>query len=171
MNSGLNNSTEVLYGVVSTATNAIEYKTENDNRAKKLNDAYWKSTAGYDAIFAEQVHSLRANEIQTTPPLVSGSLKMSLKSTFDVNDNKMLLPSIVNYVFPGDYGQNNENPAAVLTITEWLIHDVIRPLSGGFMNPWLYPTVQISDVSNLGILGINGVNFSLVSILGFSFAC
>jgi hypothetical protein len=151
MNSGLNNSTKVLYGVVSTATNAIEYKTENDNRAKKLNDAYWKSTAGYDAIFAEQVHSLRANEIQTTPPLVSGSLKMSLKSTFDVNDNKMLLPSIVNYVFPGDYGQNNENPAAVLTITEWLIHDVIRPLSGGFMNPWLYPTVQISDVSNLGV--------------------
>jgi hypothetical protein len=146
MNSGLINSTEYLYGFVSASVNAIEYKTENDNRAKQLNDAYWKSTAGYDAIFAEYTHSLTKSEIQTG--LVSGSLTLSLNSAFDVvsNRNISLLPSIVNYVFPGDSAHSNENPAAVLTITEWLIHDIIRPLGGGFMNPWMYPTVAVSDV-------------------------
>jgi hypothetical protein len=141
MQGGIVNQTGRIYELFMAAgvggINAVELKTENDNRSKSMNESHWKSVTAYNAVFGMPVPVAISREAS-----VSGTLTLSLRSTFDPTD-RVVLNSIVGNTYPN--GLHNRFPSLLLAISEWVIEDVVRAINGGAMYPWLHPTVNFSD--------------------------
>jgi hypothetical protein len=121
---------------------AMELKTENDNRSKASNGPYWRSAATYGAIFNEE------------SALVVKDDTITVRVTLGKRDGvpEIVLASAVNYQIPTwTGGIANDNPSAILAIKEWLVDRiktmVIPDTSTMALYPWVHPELVTADVN------------------------